>query len=378
METVSFLCSTGVSTVDSVKYVPLGNSTKHIRGVHDVICTATMCTQCLSTLENAIRSLPIRREKFILTMFLDMHGFRVKITCKNLKTIQKEYTMALRNKKNKKFGKPINVKAKLTRKEERKLKRKEKKVRRNEHYVNRKKPGQFVLNPTTGSFKSIDDKPLSNANVDKTEKCIENVIKTNKVLTTEQLRGKEKKEQLRIEKEMLKQRNKQLLEANFEEDRNIRHLEKQLKLNKRKSKSIPKSFAEDDLLEICDSEAMKAALTSEQEINEGNEEFKEDFALMANKTDKKEDFEDFLNEDDGSDQEMEEYEDDSEENDGLDYDLEDEVDIDESCSDNIYESDDEKSMSQKKLNSKRNLKPDVYDTAENMSETDDDRMPKKN
>lgn len=46
---------------------------------------------------------------------------------------------------------------------------------------------------------------------------------------------------------MHKQRTKQLLNANIDEDRNIRQLEKQLKLNKRKSKSVPKSFAEDGL-----------------------------------------------------------------------------------------------------------------------------------
>lgn len=46
---------------------------------------------------------------------------------------------------------------------------------------------------------------------------------------------------------MRKSRKKQLVEANLEEDKNIKHLEKQLKLNKRKSKGIPKAFAEDGL-----------------------------------------------------------------------------------------------------------------------------------
>lgn len=46
---------------------------------------------------------------------------------------------------------------------------------------------------------------------------------------------------------MQKQRAKQLSDANIEEDRNIKQLEKQLKLNKHKSKSIPKSFTEDGL-----------------------------------------------------------------------------------------------------------------------------------
>lgn len=58
---------------------------------------------------------------------------------------------------------------------------------------------------------------------------------------------KEKKELQNLQKQMQKQRTKQMKQANEEEDRNIRHLEKQLKLHKRKSKSIPKSFASDGL-----------------------------------------------------------------------------------------------------------------------------------
>lgn len=46
---------------------------------------------------------------------------------------------------------------------------------------------------------------------------------------------------------MAKQRKQQLLEANAEEDQTIRKLEKQLKLNKRKTKAVPKSFSEDGL-----------------------------------------------------------------------------------------------------------------------------------
>lgn len=58
---------------------------------------------------------------------------------------------------------------------------------------------------------------------------------------------KEKNEQKNLQKQMQKQRNKQLKQANAEEDRNIRQLEKQLKLHKRKTKSMPKSFASDGL-----------------------------------------------------------------------------------------------------------------------------------
>lgn len=46
---------------------------------------------------------------------------------------------------------------------------------------------------------------------------------------------------------MSENRKRQLIEANAEEDKNIKRLEKQLKLNKRKSKAIPRSFVDDGL-----------------------------------------------------------------------------------------------------------------------------------
>lgn len=52
---------------------------------------------------------------------------------------------------------------------------------------------------------------------------------------------------------MHKQRRKQLKMANEVEDRNIKKLEKQLKLNKRKSKAVPQSFASDGLDCMLDS-----------------------------------------------------------------------------------------------------------------------------
>lgn len=110
---------------------------------------------------------------------------------------------------------------------------------------------------------------------------------------------------------MQKQRSKQLIEANLEEDRNIKRLEKQLKLNKRKTKSIPKTFASEgldcilfftlyslgfkdsfkmifflmyclDILEVCDPENIKGIVNAEQELNDSGSEFGEDFALMTN------------------------------------------------------------------------------------------------
>lgn len=46
---------------------------------------------------------------------------------------------------------------------------------------------------------------------------------------------------------MNKNRKRRMKEANAEEDKVIKQLEKRLKLNKRKAKGVPKSFVEDGL-----------------------------------------------------------------------------------------------------------------------------------
>lgn len=65
--------------------------------------------------------------------------------------------------------------------------------------------------------------------------------------SSEDIRKEDFKVQKKLEKQMMKQRSKQLLYANKEEDKIIRQLEKQLGLNKRKSKALPKSFVEEGL-----------------------------------------------------------------------------------------------------------------------------------
>ncbi|KAL1497289.1 hypothetical protein ABEB36_008279 [Hypothenemus hampei] len=102
---------------------------------------------------------------------------------------------------------------------------------------------------------------------------------------------------------MSKQRREQLLKENEEEDKNIKRLEKLLKLNKRKSKSIPKSFVDDGLdylLEVCDPEYMKNITSTEQDLNDVNDTFGEDFELMTGKT-KAESEEEFSQNEEGSD-----------------------------------------------------------------------------
>ncbi|GJQ73611.1 hypothetical protein Trydic_g13955 [Trypoxylus dichotomus] len=157
-----------------------------------------------------------------------------------------------------------------------------KKQRRLEYYTNKRKPGRFVLRPPEDIVEEVQDN--ENRGIKKPPKTkLKNA--PNKKTTTN-FNEIEKRQQRKLEKEMQKQRSKQLLEANLEEDQNIRRLEKQLKLNKRKSKLIPKTFASEGLdyiLEVCDSENIKGIANAEQELNDSGDEFDEDFALMTNK-----------------------------------------------------------------------------------------------
>ncbi|KAL1123123.1 hypothetical protein AAG570_002211 [Ranatra chinensis] len=85
---------------------------------------------------------------------------------------------------------------------------------------------------------------------------------------------------------MEQQRKYQLIEANKVEDRNIRKLEKQLNLAKRKAKSVPKAFVVsglDYILDVCDSEKIKAAAATEQNLYESGSEFEDDLAMVTGK-----------------------------------------------------------------------------------------------
>ncbi|XP_066139516.1 nucleolar MIF4G domain-containing protein 1 homolog isoform X2 [Euwallacea fornicatus] len=240
-------------------------------------------------------------------------------------------------------------KGKLSRKQLRKDKRKEKKIRRNDYHsqkrsfsaskkmlANTEKLGYITLSSLTGdscsatsSATSSATKPLKKALSTMQSTHMKAMVKANslvksswgnKVLSIEEIHNKEKREQKKVQKDMIKQRKKQLLRENEKEDATIRKLEKQLKLHKRKSKSVPQSFVTDGLdylLEVCDVEYMKNSATAEQDLNDINDNFEEDYILMTgkeklNKTKQKannqdsseeeysddEDLEDLLSEDD--------------------------------------------------------------------------------
>lgn len=166
--------------------------------------------------------------------------------------------MAFKNKKNP--AKPTNNKGKLNRKQLRKEKRKEKKLKKNDYFM--KKTSRFASRDIAEiAEKLTKESDLTSQNVVKqhfwqtqknltskqSSKSDNDLTNKNKVPSIEEINKKEKREQKKLEKGMLKQRRDQLLKENEKEDQTIRKLEKQLKLNKKKSKAIPKSFASDGL-----------------------------------------------------------------------------------------------------------------------------------
>lgn len=89
-----------------------------------------------------------------------------------------------------------------------------------------------------------------------------------------------------LRKDMNKQRNKQLKLFNEDEDKNIRKLEKLLKLDKSKSKTgVPKMFHDglDYALEVCLPENMEKMYAAAKETANADllsdDEWQEDFAL---------------------------------------------------------------------------------------------------
>lgn len=103
---------------------------------------------------------------------------------------------------------------------------------------------------------------------------------------------KEKQKQRKLEKEMRKQRVKQLRAANEDEDKMIRKLEKQLKIDKKRSeKHVPTMFNDglEYALELCLPENIQKMYTAAKEAadNEANDSdagFEEDLALAMGET----------------------------------------------------------------------------------------------
>lgn len=163
-----------------------------------------------------------------------------------------------------------------TRKQIRKEKRQEKKVKKAMFYQNRKQiPGRFVLNP---------------------DKMKENIIKSQE--SHGELHQNNSKhnanEKLKKQKKKKKMDTKSnLIIDNKHEDKMIKQLEKRLKLNKRKSNTIPKSFINDGLdylLDFCDNDNRKQVVEMEEQLlkGEGDKDLEEDIAMFLENDDTKE------------------------------------------------------------------------------------------
>ncbi|KYQ46176.1 Nucleolar MIF4G domain-containing protein 1 [Trachymyrmex zeteki] len=165
-----------------------------------------------------------------------------------------------------------------TRKQLRKEKRQQKKISRAMYYQKKKSKNQLEQTleiSTINNDKSMKIKEKNNA---------EQVPSTQK-----RQKPKDTKKE-RIQKNTKKQRIIQLKQANLNEDKAIKQLEKQLKLNKRKSKSVPKSFVSDGLdylLDFCDSENRSHIVETEKQLLETglSKEFEEDLNMAIENED---------------------------------------------------------------------------------------------
>ncbi|XP_059054861.1 nucleolar MIF4G domain-containing protein 1 homolog [Achroia grisella] len=172
-----------------------------------------------------------------------------------------------------------------SRKAIRKQKRQVKKLHRHEHYLKKKtlkekvtyEPGRFVKRPAD------DEQDVQQVKTKKHKPSIQDIL-------TKEIE-KEKKQTVRLKDQMDKQRRKILLNANEEEDKIIKKLEKQLGLNKSKNKTS--RFTDDGLdylLEICDRTTSEQIVAAEKHLAnvEGESDFDEDLAMVTgNKPDTK-------------------------------------------------------------------------------------------
>ncbi len=135
--------------------------------------------------------------------------------------------------------------------------------------------------------KSIDGQD-GNDTFKEVEPCQTQLPKKSKAIKEKNAESGKKKET--FDQQSTKQRTKQLQIANKLEEKNIKKIEKQLKLNKRKSKGVPKSFVDDGLdflLEVCDPDYRSKLAKEEFDFADNDAGFEEDLALLNSKSDMK-------------------------------------------------------------------------------------------
>ncbi|XP_032676324.1 nucleolar MIF4G domain-containing protein 1 homolog [Odontomachus brunneus] len=190
-----------------------------------------------------------------------------------------------------------------TRKQLRKEKRQQKKISRAIYYQKNRSRNQSKETKSTRSVRRIDnvmtlrekEEERGEQNNERGETLIQ-LKKENQKVSND---TNERKRQ----KELKRQRMRQLKQENLFEDKMIKQLEKQLKLNKRKSKSIPKSFAADGLdyiLDFCDSENRSHVVETEKQLLETglSTEFEEDLNMAIGEDDSEDEHDEEENIDD--------------------------------------------------------------------------------
>ncbi|PSN29484.1 hypothetical protein C0J52_23722 [Blattella germanica] len=173
----------------------------------------------------------------------------------------------------KKNVKKNQIKVQKTRKELRKEQRLLKKVRKNEYFQRKRNPTKLSTIENEDVKNNLGNHKLKNHTK-------ESNLRNQHVSDVEKVQFSDKEKVEKLKKDMQKQRIKQLKRANESEDKEIKKLEKQLKLNKRKRKSIPKSFASDGL-DFCEKDNLKQAMLIDQNLQDSDSEFEEDFSLMT-------------------------------------------------------------------------------------------------
>nr|CAD7598339.1 unnamed protein product [Timema genevievae] len=186
-----------------------------------------------------------------------------------------------------------------TRKELRKDQRKEKKAKRHAFFQRKQnmlqggesdfkeaKSADSGKKKTTGKIKQEVGQAINTVATKIDGVKGSSIKKTNLLYLQEQNKIRKDKQEERRKKQYNKIRIKQMKEANEEEDKIIKKLEKQLKLNKRKSKTVPKSFALDGLdylLEVCDEANRQNVVAAEQNLQDFGSDFEEDLAIVTGK-----------------------------------------------------------------------------------------------
>ncbi|XP_054007789.1 nucleolar MIF4G domain-containing protein 1 homolog [Hylaeus anthracinus] len=164
-----------------------------------------------------------------------------------------------------------------SRKQLRKEVRKQKKINRAIYFQNK---SEFNVSRTR------DDENLKTRTIDENENSDDHT--TDKTIDLQQKSIRKRKQQ-NLERRKNNKKKELLKEENLKEDKIIKKLEKQLKLNKRKKKSIPKSFVADGLdyiLNFCLEDDRKCMVETEREKleNEINNDFEEDLTMAVEGT----------------------------------------------------------------------------------------------